>query len=299
MSPKLYPIIKIESKDEIEQLGTKEKYWIYDEKESIKKLFKIGRENTGEDWAEVVAFKIGEKIGLKVAKYELASYNDKLGTISTNFVQEDERLIHGNELLIKINKEYPIDRFYKVREYKLETVLNLLQLLEKHKSFEGEKTLHEFIGYIIFDCLIANQDRHHENWGLVVEKERKIRLAPSFDHASGFGGKVQEKEAENRLKTKDKNYTVEAYCKKGKTPFYDKNLKQLSTIDACRVLIKYDAKAVCYWVEKISKIDIKEYEDMFDKIPSNFIEEYQKNFAIEILKENTKRLKELKNEVCK
>ncbi len=50
----MYKIIEIESKNEIEQLGTKEKYWIYDEKEKVKKLFKIGRENTGKDCAEVL-----------------------------------------------------------------------------------------------------------------------------------------------------------------------------------------------------------------------------------------------------
>ena len=49
MNQNLYPIIEIESKDEIEQLGTKEKYY----------KWKIGRENTGEDWAE-----IGKHIGL-------------------------------------------------------------------------------------------------------------------------------------------------------------------------------------------------------------------------------------------
>lgn len=49
MNQNLYPIIEIESKDEIEQLGTKEKYWIYDAITNEKKLFKIGRENTGED----------------------------------------------------------------------------------------------------------------------------------------------------------------------------------------------------------------------------------------------------------
>lgn len=51
MNQNLYPIIEIESKDEIEQLGTKEKYWIYDAITKEKKLFKIGRE----DWAEIVA----------------------------------------------------------------------------------------------------------------------------------------------------------------------------------------------------------------------------------------------------
>lgn len=294
----LYPIIKIESKDEIEQLGTKEKYWVYDAQTKEKKLFKIGRENTGENWSEVVAYEIGKHIGMEVAKYEFAFYNSKQGTISTNFVQNDERLIHGNELLVKIDKSYPSDRFYKVREYKLDTVLSLLKILERAENIEIQNALDNFIGYIVFDCLIANQDRHHENWGLIVGLGKKLRLAPSFDHASGFGCKVQEDEAKNRLNTKDKNYTVEAFCIKAKTPFYDRDSKQLNTIETCKVLAKHDRESFCKWVEKIVKVEDFFYEEIFEKIPNEFINEYSKLLALEILKENTKRLKALKNEVC-
>ncbi len=293
-----YPIVEIESKNEIEQLGTKEKYWIEDKKANQKKLFKIGRENTGENWAEKVACEIAKIIGLPVAEYELAIYEGKLGTLSTSFVGDDERLIHGNELLVKIDKKYPIDRFYKVREYKLDTVLRIINLLEKDETLSLSDALYNFVGYIIFDCLIANQDRHHENWGFVVTKDQKIRLSPSFDHASGFGCKVQRREIEDRLATRDRNYTVEAFCKRAKTPFYDRDLKQLDTIDTCKVLAKYDSKAVCYWIDKIINIDVSTYDAIFQKIPMQFIEDYQKKFAIEILKENTKRLQTLKNEVC-
>lgn len=298
MSKELYPIIEIAYKDEIEQLGTKEKYWIHDATTNEKKLFKIGRENTGENWAELVAYKIGEHIGLPVARYELAVYNSKLGTISTNFVQDDERLIHGNELLVKIDKSYPSDRFYKVREYKLDTVLSLLKILERAENIEIQNAMDDFIGYIVFDCLIANQDRHHENWGLVVGLEKKLRLAPSFDHASGFGCKVQEREAINRLCTKDYKYTVEAFCRRAKTPFYDKDSKQLSTIGACKILAKHDKKSFCKWVEKIAEVEDSFYESIFEKIPNEFINQNSKLFALEILKENTKRLELLKIEVC-
>jgi hypothetical protein len=298
MNKNLYTTIEIQSKDEIEQLGTKEKYWIYDAITNEKKLFKIGRTNTGENWAEIVAYEIGKSIGLPVAIYELAKYNSRLGTISTNFVQNDERLIHGNELLVKIDKSYPSDRFYKVREYKLDTVLSLLKIIERAENIEIRNTLDNFIGYIVFDCLIANQDRHHENWGLIVGLGKKLRLAPSFDHASGFGCKVQEDEAKNRLNTKDKNYTVEAFCLRAKTPFYDRDSKQLNTIESCRVLAKHDKESFCRWVKKIVQVEDSFYEEIFEKITNKFINEYSKRFALEILKENTKRLKALKNEVC-
>lgn len=74
-------------------------------------------------------------------------------------MQDDERLVHGNELLVKIDKLYPSDRFYKVREYKLDTVLNLIKILEKDEIIGIKDALHSFIGYIVFDCFVITKSR--------------------------------------------------------------------------------------------------------------------------------------------
>jgi hypothetical protein len=290
-----YKVQEVIFKNASEPLGTKEKYWIIDNKTNIQSLFKIGRENTGEDWAEKVAYEIGYKIGLPVAEYELAIYEDTQGTLSKSFVKENDRLIHGNELLAKVDKNYPIDRFYKVREYKLETVLNLMKILQiKHNIKDA---LHNFIGYIIFDCLIANQDRHHENWGFILSG-KIISLAPSYDHASGFGCKVSDDEIRKRLNTKDKNYDIKAFCKKAKTPFYDFQSNKINTIKSCEIVIDYDKASFCYWLDKISSIDDNVYVDIFSKIPDEFISKMSIKFAIKVIKENKQRLIMLKNKVC-
>ena len=100
-----YPIIKITEKFEIEPLGTKAKFWVYDN--NNKKLFKIGRERTGENWAEKVACEIARLIELPAANYEFARYQDKLGVLSESIIEDNERLVHGNELLGKLVKNYP------------------------------------------------------------------------------------------------------------------------------------------------------------------------------------------------
>lgn len=291
-----YEVQEVIFKNASEPLGTKEKYWIIDSNTHAQSLFKIGRENTGEDWAEKVACEIGYKIGLPVADYKLAIYKDTKGTLSKSFVEENDRLIHGNELLAKVDKNYPIDRFYKVREYKLETVLSLMKILQtKHNVKDA---LHNFIGYIVFDCLIANQDRHHENWGFILSG-KSISLAPSYDHASGFGCKVSDKEIRERLTTKDKNYNIQAFCKKAKTPFYDLQSNKINTIRSCEIAIDYNKASFCYWLDKIAVIKDNVYKDIFSKIPNKFISKMSLEFAIEIINENKRRLIVLKNEVCK
>jgi hypothetical protein len=42
--------------------------------------------------------------------------------------------------------------------------------------------------------LIGNTDRHHENWGILIELQRnhwRVNVAPSFDHASSLGRELR------------------------------------------------------------------------------------------------------------
>ena len=42
-----------------------------------------------------------------------------------------------------------------------------------------------FVGYVLLDAWIANQDRHHENWGALRHGD-ELRLAPTFDHGASL-----------------------------------------------------------------------------------------------------------------
>jgi hypothetical protein len=292
-------------KDSLEQLGTKEKFW-FDEDE-VKKLFKVGRPNTGEDWVEVVVSKICSLIDIPHAEYEFASYQGKQGTVTTNIVPQGGRLVHGNELLAKVYKkfdvEYKEDTFYKVREHNLQVI----RLLLGHTSLKIKVALDVemykcldtafdmFIGYIILDCLISNQDRHHENWAVIVY-DKVVYLSPTYDHASGLGSKETDNRKYERISTKDKNFTVEAFVKKAKTAFYDKG-KILKTIDAVKLCAKENKTSTIFWLNKIDSLDIDDVIDIFEKIPKELISEISIEFAIKMLEINKKRLMQLKKEL--
>jgi len=66
------PIINIplEAREDIEQLGSKPKFWVL--LEDKRWLFKEARTNTGEDWAEKAAAEIAQSLGIKAATVELA-----------------------------------------------------------------------------------------------------------------------------------------------------------------------------------------------------------------------------------
>ncbi len=76
----MYEIVHVpaDASDLPEQLGTKQKFWFVGEDEKLW-LFKIGRPNTGENWAEKACCEIARLIGLPCASYELALWRDFVG----------------------------------------------------------------------------------------------------------------------------------------------------------------------------------------------------------------------------
>ena len=297
-----YKIYKIHSRDEMEQLGTKEKFWFYDN-DGIKKLFKVGRPNTGENWSEKVAFELAKLLNIPCAKYEFAKWHDKIGTISTSFT--DDYLIHGNEILASYDENYDKNITYHAKDYQLEKVLNLIDKLlstlalptNNIENNEVEKPIELFIGYLVFDFWIANLDRHHENWGIILGKNQ-LKFAPTYDHAAGLGSKVSKEEAQKRLTTNDKNYTIKKFVTKAKSPFFNSNGHQLKTIEVVSKLIELYQKSTCYWIDKIASLKKEQFKEILNAVPEQFMDEIQKNFVLELLDENRRRLIDMKEEYC-
>lgn len=61
-----------------------------------------------------------------------------------------------------------------------------------------------FLGYLMFDVLISNPERHNENWGCVVTLKGKKHLALSYDHGAGLVRNESDETRKNRLNTKNK-----------------------------------------------------------------------------------------------
>ena len=113
-----------------EQLGSRSKFWFLGE-DGRHYLFKEGRPNTGENWSEKVASEFCELLGIPHALYELAVWRDLKGVISPNFVPDQGRLVHGNELLAKVSPYYDVTKKFRQRHHTLDTVLALVTCYQK------------------------------------------------------------------------------------------------------------------------------------------------------------------------
>ena len=192
-----YPIVVIpaDAREDTEQLGSKPKFWVLLNQERW--LFKESRPATGEDWAEKVAAVLAKTIGIRAATVELAEYGGRRGCISLNFVDVDagEALVHGNEVLAMRVTGYDKEKTFRQSDHTLENIDGAIRGLFPADS--ANDVLSELAGYLVFDALIGNTDRHHENWGLLQKVQYQPRVltrsvAPSFDHASSLGRELRD-----------------------------------------------------------------------------------------------------------
>lgn len=187
-----YQIVTIppDAREDTEQLGSKPKFWVL--LDDGRWLFKEARPNTGEDWAEKAAAEVALAIGIRAATVELADFGDRRGCISRNFVDVEggQALVHGNEILGQRVTGYDKGKIFRQSDHTLENIDSAIRSLFPEQHADGILT--ELAGYMVLDALIGNTDRHHENWGLLLQAQAATRplnlaVAPSFDHASSLG----------------------------------------------------------------------------------------------------------------
>ena len=294
----MFPIIKVPDTAPIllEHLGTKRKFWF----DNYRFLFKEARENTGEDWAEKIACEVCTLLKLPHADYDLATWKTKRGVVTKSFAHPDEgqRLVMGNELLFRLNKNYPVKEIRGVRQHTIRSVLAVtsLEFIKPPLGFElisgVENASEVFVGYLLLDAWIANQDRHHQNWGLVVLPGQVIHLAPSFDHASSMGPFELDEARAERLITKDKCRSIERYVEKARSAFYSTEVseKPYSTLDAFMAAARFRPKAALSWLKQLENVSMQEVEAIFDRISSDKMSDISKKFALRILTLNRERL---------
>jgi hypothetical protein len=96
-------------REDIEQMGSKAKFWCRSPVGNQLWLFKFSRRHSGEDWSETVAAQIAGALDIPHAQIALAVCDGQRGSLSRNFVDENEgcQLVHGNELLFHLDPNYP------------------------------------------------------------------------------------------------------------------------------------------------------------------------------------------------
>jgi hypothetical protein len=303
----MFPTIRIDRNraEAVEPLGTKRKFWFSEKNKRM--LFKAEERGTGEDWAEKLACELCRRIGLPHVEYDLAEeYNgdDYLhpGVVCPHCAPSPESLVLGNQLLLAQDPAYPrqAHRKYRVSVYTVEAVLQCLQKLDP-PSWRwiaavpaGIATaLDVFVGYVMLDAWIANQDRHHENWAAIVAPEdKKLRLAPTFDHGASLARNLSDTERKNRLESRDKNRQVSHFASRARSAFYGapEETRTLGTHEAFASFAKAAPVAAKIWKETIRGVTCEEIKAIIEEVPPNRMSEVARRFTLALILENQERI---------
>lgn len=294
----------ISERSEIEQLGTKEKCWIfYENKPDRMLLLKFSRENTGEHWSEKCAAVLCHALGIPHAEYELAFTDERPCVISPNMIPDGYRMVMGNEVLHTKTSDYPQPILYgekpvRVKDHTVTRVLGCLDA-EPVKNPPCEYDLANlnaadvFCGYLMLDALISNQDRHHENWAIMLDNSTGDRyLCPTYDHAASLGREMLDQERGERLTTRDNNRKVSAFVRKARSELFKikTDKKPLLTVEAFQHAVEGRPEAKKHWLEKLETLTEDHIRTVFEQVPDRCISPIARTFAIEMVLENRRRL---------
>jgi hypothetical protein len=302
----MFPIIEVpaEAADSPEQLGSKFKFWFHDPN-GQRVLFKQGRSGTGENWAEKISAELCVLLDIPHAVYDLAIWRDIQGVVSPSFVPAGARLIFGNELLARVVAGYKREtRYYGQSDHTIARVFAVLrdpaiQVPRAWQETADMRTASDvFAGYLMLDALIGNTDRHHENWGLVLQtttERQDLRLAPTFDHASSLGRNETDERRTARLATTDQAFSAIGYAERSRSAFYrgPTDRRPLSTFAAFGEVLRRRTRAAQAWISRLHAVSDLQLRAVIDEVPSEFISSAGREFAYRLVLINKARIVQL------
>ena len=296
------PIDQLQSED-IEYLGTKRKFWCTLDGQRF--LFKAEERGTGEDWAEKVVCELARRIGLPHVEYELAHEYEgqksiQPGVICPTCVPRPLALVMGNQLLYNRDPNYPVksEIKYGVSAHTVEAVAAVILALRPPAPVWMQGTpvgittaMGVFIGYVMLDAWVANQDRHHQNWG-AIQDGGILYLAPTYDHGSSLARNLTDKERKDRLETRDKNRNVEHFVGKARSGFFltRQDQKTMSTLEVFRDFSQLEPGAAKIWLEKLASIGSDVVDGILAEVPPQRMSPITRQFTLALLSINQRRL---------
>lgn len=166
----------------------------------------------GEDWSEVVSTEVAVALGVPCATTRLCVRHGQRGSISLH-VDLGKRA--GEPSPYSVNEgTVALERCASVLDYfphlegepgqdpsrpdvrrpghSLANIKSALCGLSAPPGFLGPDQMDAFdvfAGYLLLDALIANRDRHEQNWAILTPQLASVSeaLSPSYDHASSVG----------------------------------------------------------------------------------------------------------------
>ena len=205
-----------------------------------KALIKIGGykylAKTGHKWYPVESItehllnRLGSVFGLDMAESRLVVINGQLRFLSKWFLSEGESLVHGAEIFSNYLND--TDFVSEVEKQKMSRELFTLQFVEKsithfvQSKQEHDVILHCLVKLLLYDALVGNNDRHFENWAVIVKNVGGSQpiFSPVYDTARGLCWNQSEESLMLFTDGRIRKYAINSKPKLGWDGIKDKDL---------------------------------------------------------------------------
>lgn len=177
---------------EAEDKGRRRKKWIrfQDKRYLVKEI----KQETYEDYAELLVEQLCLQLGMPTAHYDLATLNGKPCVMTEDFIKAPmEKMESGKTFLLSAVRILVDNGLYTRIDDNDQKELNNLKMIERCLAiYLPEDKLREvmksFDMLFALNCFCINGDIHLDNWSVIKDRtsEFPFRLAPNYDFASYF-----------------------------------------------------------------------------------------------------------------
>lgn len=271
---------------EPESAGGDEKVWLQ-AADGVRWLFKPRTEHEtwaeGEDWAEKISAEVGRALGVHVALVELATRGAAFGSISRDLAPPGWELQPGALLLAELLDDYQPGT--KTREgHDLSNVQRALSRVAPPVGTAGTSAFDVFAGFLVLDALIANQDRHEENWAVLrpLPGGGALTLAPSYDHGFSLGFNLLDKKRMLEIGWSG----IAAWASRARAQRFDwRTDGRLTLVDlASQALTLISADGRRHWTSRVASTTERDLMEVVDRIPG--LSEPTRTFTTTLLTTN-------------
>lgn len=280
----------------IEQQGLHAHEWYRSTTESRTWLFKPARperrRGIGEDVVEKLASELARLFGVPAARVELAANGAMRGVLVEDVRPHEWVLHHGRVLMSGVIEDYDPDD----QENRGHSTVAIQAALQGFKFPPAVDLPHDFaafdvfVGYLVFDALIAHVDRHDRNWAVLVPppgSDSPDALCPSFDHAASLGFTLSEESLAQHLR----NGSVTRWASRGKARRFE---HVRGTPWQSLVALAGDASRMCrdevrtYWRDRVLSVERGSVRDIVSPAPD--VADVALEFVVELVMVNRERL---------
>ena len=272
-------------------MGSKRKFW-YNDPTAGKWLFKYSRGSSGEHWAEKIAAEVACIFGIDHAIVELAVFEGRRGSTTKSFANVDtgQILIHGNQLLELEVQGYDSSKKFKQSSHTLENICRVLD----SSLLDSEDAKCRLADYLVFDAIVGNTDRHHENWGLLfqmAENRVSVDLAPTYDHASSLGRELSDTKRERLFA----NNRIGTYVERARGAIYwsESDSRSISPLELVRRSVDAYPGLFGPALQRIKKLDKESILNLSERVPDDWISALGRDFMTNQMDYSISMLQEL------